>query len=398
MEYPEFLKKGNTIGLVAPSFGCSFEPYLSRYEYALNQFKEMGYYVNEGPNCRLGEGVGISNIPRECARELEEYYVNPDIDFVLSCGGGELMCETISELDLNPIRNSRPKWYMGYSDNTNFSFLSATILDRAALYGPCASNFGRHPWHESINDALDVITGRNLVVHNYDKYEIESPSDEEHPTEAYNCTEKVDIKCYVMSTGNNYVNDIMFTDNKNVNDVMLIDNNNVNEFMSTNNENVNDVTLTDMNYVNKVMLTDSVSIEGRLLGGCLDILTNIAGTRYDYVNRFNQKYRDDGVIWFLEACDLNVFDIRRALWHLDEAGWFNNAKAFIFGRPRCGESMFNLDEVGACLKHTLMKHNVPVIMGADIGHVPPMMTLITGAYSKVDFNNGHLVIDMGYEL
>ena len=30
---------------------------------------------------------------------------------------------------------------------------------------------------------------------------------------------------------------------------------------------------------------------------------------------------------FFESCDLNVFSIRRAMWQMDNAGWFENVKA-----------------------------------------------------------------------
>ena len=44
-----------------------------------------------------------------------------------------------------------------------------------------------------------------------------------------------------------------------------------------------------------------ISFTGRLLGGCMDCLVNLLGTRYDKVTEFTQRYRDDGIIWFLEA-------------------------------------------------------------------------------------------------
>lgn len=73
MRYPEFLKPGGTIGFVAPSFGCTFEPYISRFENARKTFSEMGYGLDIGPNCDKAEGIGISNSPDKCGAELNEY-------------------------------------------------------------------------------------------------------------------------------------------------------------------------------------------------------------------------------------------------------------------------------------------------------------------------------------
>ena len=95
---------------------------------------------------------------------------------------------------------------------------------------------------------------------------------------------------------------------------------------------------------------------------------------------FNERYKDQGVVWFLEACDLNVMAIRRALWNLDRAGWFVNTKGFIIGRPLAGwkQEMMGLDQYNA-VTGILGKYNVPIVMDADVGHLAPAMTLISGA-------------------
>ena len=60
---------------------------------------------------------------------------------------------------------------------------------------------------------------------------------------------------------------------------------------------------------------------------------NLKGTEFDKTVEFVEKYKEDGIIWFLEACELNVFSIRRAVWQLDHAGWFKYTKGFLIGRP-----------------------------------------------------------------
>ena len=125
-------------------------------------------------------------------------------------------------------------------------------------------------------------------------------------------------------------------------------------------------------------------MEGRLLGGCLDCLINLAGTRYDKVKRFNREYEKDGILWFLEACDLSPIGIRRAMWQLDHAGWFENAAGFIIGRPGCGtEPSMGMDAHQAVLE-VLKPYHVPVILDCDIGHLPPQIPMITGALAKVE--------------
>lgn len=53
-----------------------------------------------------------------------------------------------------------------------------------------------------------------------------------------------------------------------------------------------------------------------------DCLVNLLGTEFDKVQEFTEKYQDDGIIWFLESCDLNVMSIRRAVWQMKHADGF----------------------------------------------------------------------------
>ena len=117
MRYPEFLKENGIIGFVAPSFGCSTEPYRTAFNHALDKWKKEGYGIDIGPNCYENSGVGISNTPEKCAEELTEWYCRKENDILISCGGGELMCEVLPFVDFERIRKADPKWYLGYSDN-----------------------------------------------------------------------------------------------------------------------------------------------------------------------------------------------------------------------------------------------------------------------------------------
>ena len=340
MRYPEFLKENGTLGFVAPAFGCAIEPYKSAFEHSLEKWEKMGYKVQLGPNVYANCGIGISNTPELCAKELQESYASKENDLLISCGGGELMCEVISYLDFEVLKNAVPKWYMGYSDNTNFTFLSSILLDTAAIYGPCAAAFGMEPWHPAITDAYDLLCGKIDTVKGYGLWEKESLKDEEHPLLPYNVTEESKI--------------YKFPD-------------------------------------------QDAEIEGRLLGGCLDILQMYPGTSYDKVKEFSEKYKKDGIIWFLEACDLNIMSIRRAIWQLKEAGWFTNVKGFLIGRPlNFGQEMFGIDQYRAVLD-LLEEYKVPIFMDLDIGHLAPMMPIICGSTAKVSVKGNEISIQYTYK-
>ena len=349
MRYPAFLKEKGTIGFPAPSFGCATEPYRTAFENAQKKWKNIGYKVDLGPNCYVEKGIGISNTPMECGRELTQYYISKDNDCLISCGGGELMCEILEYVDFDAIRKAEPKWFMGYSDNTNMTFLLNTLCDTAAIYGPCAASFGMEPWHPSLTDAMELLSGKKNEEVSYGKWEREGIKDEERPLAPYQCTEELALKIFQPDqTGN-------------------------------------------------MRQQDTAIMEGRLIGGCMDCLVNLLGTRFDKVKEFVDNYKEDGLIWFLEACDLNVFGVRRAMWQMEQAGWFRNAKGFLIGRPLCcyGQEMMGLDQYSAILP-TAQRHGIPVIMDIDLGHLPPMMPLVSGSIAKVTAEDNRLKIKMEY--
>lgn len=340
MRYPEFLKEKGTIGFAAPSFGCNIEPYRSGFDRALEKFEALGYRTQLGPNCYEGKGIGISNTPKLCGEELSRMYESEKNDVLISCGGGELMCEILDYVDFEGIRNAKPKWYMGYSDNTNFTFLLTTLCDVASVYGPCAGTFGMEPWHQSLKDSMALLEGKKLEMSSYGSWEKESLKDKDHPYEPYNLTEKTQIKTF-------------FTGEE-----------------------------------------QKISFSGRLIGGCMDCLVNLLGTSYDQVRQFCEKYREDGIIWYLEACDLNVFGIRRAVWQMIHAGWFQHVKGFLIGRPyHFGEDLIGLDQYHAVCD-LLQQYQVPVLMDLDIGHLAPMMTLINGSLACVSTDGAQIQIRM----
>jgi muramoyltetrapeptide carboxypeptidase LdcA involved in peptidoglycan recycling len=66
----------------------------------------------------------------------------------------------------------------------------------------------------------------------------------------------------------------------------------------------------------------------------------------------------------------------------------------LIGRPlHFDEPMFWLDRFGAVLD-TVRKLRIPVIMDADIGHLSPMMPLISGSMADITFKDNSLNIEM----
>ena len=351
MRYPEFLRPGGTIGFIAPSFGCTTEPYVSCFEAALRRFRDMGYRTITGPNCYLAEGVGKSNTPEACGAEINEFFIDRaggpagvyngkdgSVDVIISCGGGETMCENLPYVDFKGIAAARPRWFMGYSDNTNLTFTLPVLCDTAAIYGPNAPSFGMGNLHTSLDDAFRLLTGEKLAFSGYDAWEKDSLKTPDNPLAEYNLTEPSITRVFCEKDGQY-------------------------EMLSGGN----------------------ISFSGRLIGGCLDCLSVICGTRFDKMSDFHERYKDEGFVWFLEACDLGAMGIRRALWQLRESGWFRGVSGFIFGRPlmlALGDDPEGLQEA---VLAPLRGLGVPIVLDADIGHTAPSIPLISGAYAEVSF-------------
>ena len=196
MRYPEFLRDGDTIGFPAPSFGCNIEPYRTAFDHAQKVLQEKGFRTVCGPNAYAGDGIGISSSPENCGREVTEMLLSDATNGLISCGGGEMMCEILKYVDFERIAQAKPKWFMGYSDNTNLVFLLTTLCDTAAIYGPCAASFGMEPWHEAIQDAYELLRGEKLESEGYSHYETNPDKDAEHPLEPYACTVPRQIRAF----------------------------------------------------------------------------------------------------------------------------------------------------------------------------------------------------------
>lgn len=337
MRIPEQLKPGDTIAIVAPSFGATTDPYTFRFEEAVRQFKNRGYRVVIGDCCYKSDGLGISTHPETAAQELMYYYMNPDIHAVFSCGGGELMCETVQYIDFEMLRSAPAKWFLGYSDNTNFIFPLVTLCNTAALYGPNAPGFGK-PWEQAEYYVWDILEGKTDTVHGYEMFQ--NPDVEsEDPLSPYILTDTKELTVYV-------------PDEKNP------------------------------GTLKKLGDSEQLTISGTILGGCLDCINGLSGTPFENVKDFNLNHKN--VIWTLECCDYNPMDIRRALWHLKQCGWFKNASGFVFGRPLAAfrQEMMGVNQYNA-VTGILEDFGVPVIFDADFGHIDPVMPLIIGADATV---------------
>jgi muramoyltetrapeptide carboxypeptidase LdcA involved in peptidoglycan recycling len=128
---------------------------------------------------------------------------------------------------------------------------------------------------------------------------------------------------------------------------------------------------------------------GRLMGGCLDTLRNLVGTPYGNLNDFASRFKNEGLILYLENSGSTPSEVCRSLWNMKLAGWFQSVNGVVLGRSSGpdatgAESFSYLD----ALRDVFEGCKFPVVFDADIGHLPPQLTILNGSYGELRFKDG----------
>lgn len=335
MRYPESLKKGDTIGICAPSDGIIKEEKIKKLDEAIKQLKELGYQVIESESVRKSE-KGRSASAKQRAKEFMQLLENQDVKLILFASGGDFLDEMLDYLDWEKIKEMKPKWMQGYSDITGINFLFNTILEIPSMYCQTVKDYAMRPLYRNLKDAIEIVSGNEITQTSFEKYEIKNEEVEENPNATYNLTEKVEWK--------------------------------------------------NLTGEQKIIM------QGRALGGCLDCIQSIFGTKYDNIKEYIKKHREEGVIWFLECFEVGTATLTRWLWQMKNAGYFEYCKGIIFGRPLFVRNDYDITFNEAVLE-TLGDLNIPIITDADIGHVSPQLAIVNGAILKITSEKGKGIVE-----
>lgn len=295
--------------------------YNELFDLSIKNINDSGFSVIETDSVRVDSFV--SNTGEVRARELDELVCNSEVDMIMCACGGDFALEMLAYVNSdNIIKN--PKWIMGASDPTSLLYYVTTKLDIATMYGFNAGSFDMNNLHESNKICFEYLKGNLVKQNSYDLYESNRSSRT--------------IDCYALDKQVIY-------------------------------ENIN----------------GDLNASGRIIGGCIDVLKDLIGTKYDGTLDFINKYRSDGIIWYFDNFSLSSDNFYRTLIQMREAGWFNYTKGIIVGRVTFPVINFDLSYQDAIKKAI---PNIPVIFNADIGHIPPKMMIINGAICHVESSDG----------
>lgn len=334
IRYPRPLVPGDVIGVAAPSAGVA-DRHADRLDVAVRHLTDRGFPVRLGP---LVRNDGITSGPSDArAAELGALLTDPGVRAVVPPWGGEIALDLLPFLDWDALA-ADPTWFVGYSDISTLLLPLTLRTGVATLHGqnlmdtPFRVPAPLLPW-------LDVVTaepGAVLVQGAAPRYR---------------------------STG--------FTD-------FAVE------------PEADEFVLDAPGGWSRLDAEGDVDVTGRLVGGCLETVSHLAGTPYGDLDAFVDAHAPEGTIVYLEAAAADAADVTRRLLGLRYAGWFAHANAVLVGRTH-GPGSPGWTQHDA-VRHALGDLGVPVLADVDCGHVPPHLSLVNGALARVEHTTAGSVL------
>lgn len=335
MRYPKPLKAGSTVAVTAPSSGveAGCQP---RLDLVMEALRQRGFRVLEG-EC-LRDDKGSVSAPAELrAAELMGFLLREDVDAVLPPWGGEFLIEILPLLDFESLAAVSPTWVMGYSDVSTLMLPLTLMTGTATAHGPNLMDLAPgqdDPLPRATLAHLQLAEGESFVQRSSERWQLEYEDFRENPAATFRLTEETRW--------------------------LALDGRSDNSFA------------------------------GRLIGGCLDTISRLAGSPYGDVPGFVKRCGDEGAILYFENCELQPRELVRALWNIRLARWFDGLAGVLIGRST-GPDPEHFGQHDA-LRQVLGDLDIPVLIDVDCGHRPPQMLFLNGALAQVRFSDGAAVV------
>lgn len=329
MIIPRPLKEGDSVGVTAPSAGMTDEKDILRFSNAKRKLRERGYGTVETPDTYMCDEDGRSASAEQRVREFNGIMGDPGVPVVFAASGGDYESEMLPLMDWSVVEGN-PKWFQGYSDNTVLLFKITAEHDIATIYGGNFGDLGMEPWHRSVEENLEFLEGRRTSQASFRRH-------------AEGFTDRI--------TG-------------------------LEPFSE------------DADTVWRSSVGD-VTIEGRLIGGCMDVIEWFVLKDKADATGFVRKYRGDGIVWYLETYDMDTDRVGRTLGAMREKGWLDGCTGMVFGRPLFYDGPVSYEDA---VTAEVGDMGFPILFDADVGHKAPRMTFINGALARFDFADGACVL------
>lgn len=323
--YPRPLVAGDVVAVTSPSLGILPE-HRARLDVATARLRALGWRT------RVGEVMGgdaVSSGPPEVrAAELTALLTDPEVRAVVPPWGGHIAIDLLHLLDWDALA-ADPTWFVGLSDISTLLLPLTLRTGVATLHGqnlldtPYRVPEPLLPWTQVVASPA----GTTLV---------------QGAATAWRSGPHVDHAAH---------------------------------------PEVAEYTLDAPGGWTRVDRQGDVDVSGRLVGGCLETVSHLAGTPYGDVAGFAARHAPEGLVVYLESAGSDAADVTRRLFGLRYAGWFDHAHAVLIGRTQ-GTEVPELTQHDA-VRRALGDLGVPVLVDVDCGHVPPHLALVNGALARV---------------
>ncbi|WP_125776486.1 S66 family peptidase [Antribacter gilvus] len=332
VRYPRFLQPGDRIGVTSPSSGVPAH-LRGRLDVAVAWLRDHGADVEVGA-CL--DGSSHVSAPAEArADELMRMLLDPSIRAVVPPWGGETAIDLVPLLDFDALRDAEPTWVVGYSDISTLLVPLTLVSGWATVHGdnlmetPYEPPAGLLHWFDLVSgydeEGGPVSTFRQAPpgihrANDWDRWE-DDPTPTRHTWNGTGGWRRLDGG------------------------------------------------------------TGDVDVSGRLIGGCIETLHHLAGTRFADPASLRGTGGGEPLIVYVEACEDSAFSICRSLHGMRLSGFFDGAAAVLVGRTTApGSPTLTQDEA---VLDALRPLGVPVIADVDCGHVPPHLILVNGARARL---------------
>jgi muramoyltetrapeptide carboxypeptidase LdcA involved in peptidoglycan recycling len=324
------LKPGSKIAIISPSNGLPHK-YPDIYELGLKNLREvLGFKIVELPTARMSTEE-LYNNPKLRADDINRAFEDESVDGIIASIGGYESVRILKYLDKDIILNN-PKLIMGFSDSTAFlSYLNK--LGLVTFYGPSVmAGFAQlNSLPVEFQEHLKSFLFSNEIPYSYPSYQ-------------------------------KWTNGYKDWNNKKVLGECT-------EFMDNN----------GWNFLQK-----GKKVQGKLWGGCIEVLEFLKATDYWP----DKDFWNDKILFFETSEDKPLPDnVGYMLRNYGIQGALERIKGIMFGRPK-DYSEEEKQELNTLVMNIMRKEfnvtDIPVVMNVDFGHTDPKIILPLGCEVEID--------------
>lgn len=328
---PPALRPGDRVAVVSPSWGGA-AVFPHRFDTGVAALRDLlGVEVVEMPHTRA-DADWLRINPKARADDLMMAFSDPAINGVISAIGGDDCIRLMPHLDLSIIRDN-PKVFMGFSDTTALHFACMTA-GLAPFYGPSVmAGFGE-------SGGVHGFTKRGVLRALCQTGPMGVVSDN---TDGWTCA-----------------------------------------FQDWADPGLQSVARPLHPATPPVMVQGQGVVQGRLIGGCFEVLEMIKATPW-----WPAPNAWDGAILFLETSEENPDPAQVGRWLMNYAaqGILQRINGMIIARPEAAPETGYREQLHDSIRTAMREAdlpNLPIMADLDFGHTQPMMTLPYGAMCVLD--------------